>query len=502
MVLENMFLSLLSVLWTDARIVFLLFVIFLLISEQLRNRKPRNYPPGPTPLPFIGNIYNLDTTQPHIQLTKLSDQYGNIFSLRLGSLNTVVVNTYGIVKKVLADQADIFTGRPTNDVLKRIIKCQGVTFNNGYSWKQQRRFTVNTLKYFGVGKRSLEVIIMEEYNFLHQSIMDTNGLPFDPHYFINNAVSNVICSMVFGRRFEYTDQRFLNMLGPISKALKLQTSVWIQLYSIFPWVMDLLPGPHKSLFSCFHQVCAFIKEEVDKHYADWTPSSPRDFIDCYLTEIQKRKDHLEAGFHEEGLQYAVLDLFVAGTETTSTTLLWAFVYMMKYPEIQEKVQEEIDKVVGRSRQPIMNDRSSMPYTDAVIHEVQRMGNVVPLSVPRMTNEDTILEGYFIPKGTQIIPNLTSVLFDQTKWKTPHSFDPQNFLNTQGEFEKPEAFIPFSAGKRSCPGETLARMELFLFFTSFLQSYTLSPPEGTQTSLEFKFGITLSPKTFTTCFTPR
>ncbi|XP_043076356.1 cytochrome P450 2J3 isoform X2 [Puntigrus tetrazona] len=416
MVLENMFLSLLSVLWTDARIVFLLFVIFLLISEQLRNRKPRNYPPGPTPLPFIGNIYNLDTTQPHIQLTKLSDQYGNIFSLRLGSLNTVVVNTYGIVKKVLADQADIFTGRPTNDVLKRIIKCQGVTFNNGYSWKQQRRFTVNTLKYFGVGKRSLEVIIMEEYNFLHQSIMDTN--------------------------------------------------------------------------------------EVDKHYADWTPSSPRDFIDCYLTEIQKRKDHLEAGFHEEGLQYAVLDLFVAGTETTSTTLLWAFVYMMKYPEIQEKVQEEIDKVVGRSRQPIMNDRSSMPYTDAVIHEVQRMGNVVPLSVPRMTNEDTILEGYFIPKGTQIIPNLTSVLFDQTKWKTPHSFDPQNFLNTQGEFEKPEAFIPFSAGKRSCPGETLARMELFLFFTSFLQSYTLSPPEGTQTSLEFKFGITLSPKTFTTCFTPR
>lgn len=140
--------------------------------------------------------------------------------------------------------------------------------------------------------------------------------------------------MVFGKRFEYTDQRFLNMLGLISKALKLQTSVWIQLYSVFPWVMDLLPGPHKDLFSCFHQVCAFIKEEVDKHYADWDPSSPRDFIDCYLTEIQKRKDDLEAGFHEEGLQYAVLDLFVAGTETTSTTLLWSFVYMMKYSEIQ------------------------------------------------------------------------------------------------------------------------------------------------------------------------
>lgn len=323
------------------------------------------------------------------------------------------------------------------------------------------------------------------------------------------------------------------MLSLISKALKLQTSVFIQLYAAFPRLMDLLPGPHKELFSCFHQVRAFIKEEVDKHRADWDPSSPRDFIDCYLTEIEKKKDDLEAGFHDEGLQYAVLDLFVAGTETTSTTLLWAFVYMMKYPEIQEKVQAEIDKVVGRYRRPSMDDRPCMPYTDAVIHEIQRMGNVVPLSVPRMTNEDTILEGYFIPKGTQIIPNLTSVLFDQTKWKTQHSFDPQNFLNAQGKFEKPEAFIPFSLGecfglykqlylilmvsvqykqtsvfisifegKRSCPGESLARMELFLFFTSFLQSFSLSAPDETQTSLDFKCGMTLSPKPFKICFTPR
>lgn len=504
MALENILLHLTSKVWTDAGTILLLFILFLLVSIKLRNRnKPhKNLPPGPTPLPFIGNVFNLDTSQPHIDLTKMSDHYGNIFSLRLGSLNTVVVNTYSMVKKVLNDQGNSFMYRPSNDITERISKCQGLTFNNGYSWKQHRRFTLSTLKFFGVGKRSLELIIMEEYKFLHQSIMDTNGLPFNPHYIINNGVSNIICSMVFGRRFEYTDQRFLNMLSLISKALKLQTSVFIQLYAAFPRLMDLLPGPHKELFSCFHQVRAFIKEEVDKHRADWDPSSPRDFIDCYLTEIEKKKDDLEAGFHDEGLQYAVLDLFVAGTETTSTTLLWAFVYMMKYPEIQEKVQAEIDKVVGRYRRPSMDDRPCMPYTDAVIHEIQRMGNVVPLSVPRMTNEDTILEGYFIPKGTQIIPNLTSVLFDQTKWKTQHSFDPQNFLNAQGKFEKPEAFIPFSLGKRSCPGESLARMELFLFFTSFLQSFSLSAPDETQTSLDFKFGMTLSPKPFKICFTPR
>ncbi|XP_051951815.1 cytochrome P450 2J2 isoform X2 [Xyrauchen texanus] len=453
MVLNNGLLSFLSVLWTNTvSLVLLLVVLCLLISNQLRNRKPRNYPPGPTPLPFIGNVFNLDAKQPHIHLAKMSDTYGNIFSLRLGSIDTVVVNTYSMVKEALVDQANIFIDRPTDDVFKRISKCQGV--------------------------------------------------PIDAHFLINNAVSNIICLLVFGRRYEYKDQRFLNMLSLMSKALKLQGSVWIQLYSICPRVMDLLPGPHKDLFSCFQQMCAFIKEEADKHYADWDPSSPRDFIDCYLTEIQKRKDDLEAGFHEEGLHYAVLDLFVAGTETTSTTLRWAFVYMMKYPEIQEKVQAEIDNVVGRSRRPNVDDRPSMPYTDAVIHEVQRMGNVVPLSVPRMTNEDTILGGYFIPKGTQIISNLTSVLFDETKWKSPHSFDPEHFLNTQRAFKKPEEFIPFSAGKRSCPGESLAHMELFLFFTSLLQSFSLSPPVGTQTSLDFTFGMTRSPKPFRTCFTPR
>ncbi|KAJ8357964.1 hypothetical protein AAFF_G00047900 [Aldrovandia affinis] len=126
----------------------------------------------------------------------------------------------------------------------------------------------------------------------------------------------------------------------------------------------------------------------------------------------------------------MLDLFVAGTETTSTTLLWAFIYMMKYPEIQEKVQAEIDRVIGQSRQPTMADRANMPYTDAVIHEIQRMGNIVPLNLVRTTSKGTTLGGYFLPKGTQVIANLTSVLFDGKEWESPHSFDPGHFLNTQ------------------------------------------------------------------------
>ncbi|XP_030626547.1 cytochrome P450, family 2, subfamily V, polypeptide 1 isoform X2 [Chanos chanos] len=486
----------------DTQSLLLFLFLFLLISNHIRNRRPINFPPGPPSLPLLGSAFGLDRKQPHIHLTQMSRRYGNVFSLRLGGLNSVVVNSYSVVKEALIDQADVFSGRPPNPVFQRISKCQGVAFNDGYSWKQQRRFMLSILRNFGVGKRSLESKIKEEFTFLHQSMMDTNGEPFDAYHLINNAVSNIICSLVFGKRFSYTDEKFLHMLNVMSKGLQLHGNVWAQLYNAYPGVMKFLPGPHQELFSCFKQVCAFLREEIDKHRTDWDPLVPRDFIDCYFNEIEKRKDDIEAGFHEEGLCHFVLDLFVAGTETTSTTLLWSFIYMMKYPEIQEKVQEEIDRVIGHSRRPNMSDRPNLPYTDAVIHEIQRMGNIVPLGVLRKTNKDTTLKGYFLPKDTQIIFNLTSVLFDETQWQTPYTFNPLHFLNAQGEFIKPDAFLPFSAGKRICPGESLARMELFLFFTSLLQVFSICPPANTKASLEFKFGITLCPKPFKITAVPR
>uniref|UniRef100_A0A4W4FT47 Uncharacterized protein n=1 Tax=Electrophorus electricus TaxID=8005 RepID=A0A4W4FT47_ELEEL len=497
---KDIIMSFPSISWTDTQTILLFLVVFLLISEQMKNRKPQNFPPGPTCYPFLGNIFSLDVSFINFSM---SDNYGNIFSLRLGGTDCVVINTYTKVKEALVDQADTFSGRPPNEVFKKINKCQGISANNGYSWKQQRRFILSTLKNFGVGKRNLECSIKEECAlFIIIFSITFLGKPFDAHYLINNAVSNIICSLVFGKRFEYTDKRFLNMLNLMSKGLKLQGSLWTQLYNSFPNLMELFPGPHKDMVSYFKQLCNFLNEEIKNHRAEWNPSSPRDFIDCYLSEIEKRKNDPEAGFHEQGLCDVLLDLFVAGTETTSTTLLWSFIYMMKYPEIQEKVQAEIDRVIGSLRQPCMADRPNMPYTDAVIHEIQRMANILPLNLPRFTSKNTTLGGYFIPKGTQIIPNLTSVLFDETQWKSPHSFNPQNFLNLQGEFVKPNAFLPFSAGKRACPGESLARMELFLFFTSFFQVFTLSPPVGTKTSLEYEFGITLSPKPFKMTARPR
>uniref|UniRef100_A0A5F9CNJ7 Cytochrome P450 n=1 Tax=Oryctolagus cuniculus TaxID=9986 RepID=A0A5F9CNJ7_RABIT len=441
----------------------------LLLSLWKQSHGGGKLPPGPTPFPILGNVLQLDFKDLSKSLTNLSKVYGPVFTVYLGMKPTVVVHGYEAVKEALVDLGHELSGRSRFLVTAKLNKGFGVIFSNGKRWTETRRFSLMTLRNFGMGKRSIEERVQEEAHCLVEELRKTNASPCDPTFILGCAPCNVICSIIFHNRFDYKDEHFLKLMEKFNENVRILSSPWLQVYNNFPALLDYFPGIHKTLLKNADYIKNFIMEKVKEHQKLLDVNNPRDFIDCFLIKMEQ-ENNLE--FTLESLVIAVSDLFGAGTETTSTTLRYSLLLLLKHPEVAARVQEEIERVIGRHRSPCMQDRSRMPYTDAVIHEIQRFIDLLPTNLPHAVTRDVKFRNYFIPKGTDIITSLTSVLHDEKAFPNPKVFDPGHFLDESGNFKKSDYFMPFSAGKRMCVGEGLARMELFLFLTSILQNFKL------------------------------
>ncbi|XP_066494470.1 cytochrome P450 2B4-like isoform X1 [Tiliqua scincoides] len=454
-------------------------IAFLLILIWRRQLSKGNLPPGPPPLPVLGNVLQLDLRNLVRSFWRVRDQYGPVFTIYLGSRPVVVLCGYEAIKEALIDNAEVFGGRGSTMALDEKRRKFGIITTNGERWRQLRRFSLTTLRNFGMGKRSIEERIQEEAQFLVEAVRKTEGCPFDPTFYLSHAVSNVICSVVFGKRFDYDDKEFVTLLVLINKSIQIAFSFWSQLRLAFPSLMKIIPGPHHQRNEYLDELVRFVNRRIQMHRESHDPNCPQDLIDCFLTKMEQERQNPASEFHDDNLVVTVVNLFFAGTETVSTTLRYGLLLLLRYPEIEAKIQQEIDQVVGRNRSPCMEDRSRMPYTDAVVHEIQRFVDLIPLGVPHSVIRDTVFRGYTIPKGTSIFPMLTSALNDPQHFETPRKFNPGHFLDENGAFKKNEAFLPFSTGKRVCLGEGLARMELFLFMATLLQNFslrTLKSPE--------------------------
>ncbi|XP_058527973.1 cytochrome P450 2C14-like isoform X3 [Ochotona princeps] len=443
---------------------------FLLFSLWKQSHGKGNLPPGPTPLPILGNILQIDFKDISKSLTELSKVYGPVFTVYLGMKPTVVLHGYEAVKEALIDLGEEFSGRDSFPLNAKVNKGLGIIFSNGKRWKDTRRFSLMTLRNFGMGKRSIEERVQEEARCLVEELRKTNASPCDPTFILGAAPCNVICSVIFQNRFEYRDSEFLNLMGKFNENFRNANSLTIQICNMFPILLDLLPGKHKKSIKNTTYIKNYALEKVKEHQESLDINNPRDFIDCFLIRMEQHNPQSE--FTIDNLLVTVFDLFIAGTETTSTTLRYGLLILLKHPEVAAKVQEEIERVIGRDRSPCMQDRSRMPYTDAVVHEIQRYIDLVPISAPRATICDVKFRNYHIPKGTPVLPSLTSMLNDNKEFPNPEEFDPGHFLDKSGNFKKSDYFLPFSTGKRVCVGEGLARMELFLFLTSILQNFKL------------------------------
>ncbi|XP_033105279.1 cytochrome P450 2J5-like isoform X1 [Anneissia japonica] len=313
-----------------------LIALFLLISH-LRKRWPTtNFPPGPRGLPFVGSMLSLSPSV-HLDLHKYRKTYGDIFSLMLGDSVVVVMNSAALVKEVL---------RRTQSS-NRIYFWSQSQFSNphrqgifdllyGDKWQTQRQFAVRTLRDFGFGKRSMEHQIAEEVKTMISTLKKKADESVDMKVLLSTSVSNVMCKLIFNQRFDHKDKEFLMILDLINKAFLSQGRA----YDFIPILRLFQRKKIASDRKIWESFYAYIAHQIKVHRQTFQQDDTRDFIDAAI--IQEEVDPVN--FNDEELKLNVTNLFMAGTETISSTLSWAMLYMGINQDIQEKVFLEIKNV--------------------------------------------------------------------------------------------------------------------------------------------------------------
>ncbi|XP_054879939.1 cytochrome P450 2K1-like isoform X2 [Poeciliopsis prolifica] len=374
-----------------------LLLIYFTVSSIFRSQWQKNEPPGPRPLPFLGNLLQIDLKKPYKTLMEFYKKYGPVFTVHLGPKKVVVLAGYRTVKEALVNHDDVFGERDPMLIFQELSQGHGIIWTNGDPWKEMRRFSLTNLRDFGMGKKACEDKIIEESQHLTEVFKKQKGKACDTTQSICYAVSNIICSMVYGGRFEYDDPEFTSMANRITKGAIIFGSPSIQAYNLFPTLFKRIAnrrtilGMNAASQKQNSAIFSHLKQTLN-------PQMCRGLVDAFLVQKQKLKEAgvINSQFHDDNLLTTVLNLFAAGTETTSTTLRWGLLFMAKFPQIQDKVQEELRRVIGE-RQVQVADRKSLPYTDAVIHETQRMASIIPMSLPHKTTRDVTFQGHFIKK---------------------------------------------------------------------------------------------------------
>ncbi|XP_075544333.1 cytochrome P450 18a1-like [Dermacentor variabilis] len=457
-------------------------LITVTLLTTLRNGdKDKRLPPGPSGLPILGYLPFIKEPY-HVAFKQLSEQYGPLVRLRLGFKDVVVLNDLPSIRDALANPDVLY--RPDNFIFRE-LGFIGILAMNGEQWQVNRRYCFHALRNLGFARRPMEKHIQAEVLHLVDLLSSQKGQPTMVALHLGSSLANVISALMFGQRF-HSEEPGGHFLERLSTKL-MHSESFFSFMDFFPGIRALLatiPKTRVHTMKCvMKEMAQLVKDEVTKRERKLNKHLDVDFIDGYLKKIQgESTDHR---YTLQNLQGNVANIYGASTNPVRRTILWCLYIAAADPDgHQATLQREIDAIVGRERTPQWECRHRMPLTMAFILETLRWRTISPISVHRVANRDTILSGYHIPAGTFVVPNLWSIHNDSTHWRRPYTFDPARFLNADGTEidQKPQAFLPFSLGRRACPGETLALTEIFMYVTTLLQKFRVLPQEGKPVSL--------------------
>ncbi|XP_057843323.2 flavonoid 3'-monooxygenase CYP75B137 [Cryptomeria japonica] len=471
----------------------LLFFIALtyLVSKSRRNRLP----PGPRAWPVIGSLPLLGT-MPHSSLYQLSKKYGPLMYLKLGTTDTVVASSPKVVEAFLKTNDLNFSNRPGNAGATYIAYDSNdlVWAPYGNRWRMLRK-VCNIHLFAGKALEDMQPVRQLELSLLVKSLLahGQRGESANLGELMNVCTANVLGQVMFSKRvFESQGAKASEF-----REMVIELMVLAGVFNIGDFVPSLawldLQGVQAKMKKLHDRFDNFFSKIIAEHQAESANKSKKDFLSALLA-LRNNADGEGGRLTDTDMKALLLDLFTAGTDTSSSTVEWAMSELIRHPHIMEKCQRELESVVGRQRKLKEADLEKLSYLQAVVKETFRLHPSTPLLLPRMAAEACTIEGYHIPKNARLMVNAWGIQRDPAVWTRPLEFDPERFVGSDVDVRGTDfEVIPFGAGRRICAGMTMGIRMVQLMLATLIHSFDWSLPAGqTPEKLDMAeaFGLTL------------
>ncbi|XP_076958371.1 6,7,8-trihydroxycoumarin synthase-like [Bidens hawaiensis] len=446
----------------------LLSLLYLNLSKVIKNKSILINPPGPPGLPFIGNLHHINPSSIHTSLWELSKSYGPIISLRFGFVPTIVVSSASVAKEVMKTQDIHFCSRP------RLFGAQKFSYDGidvafspyDEKWREMRKiFTTHLLspKRIQSARYIREDEVSHAMKKIHGLALSSKNINLSE--IAKSVTSTIMMRVSFGKRWqdEHERKKVLELLSELQETIAddYASDIWPGLP--FVSLVDRFTGKMDRLEKCFQGFDFLYQQLIDEHINRQNLKLHEEEEDVIDILLRLTKDKLFNLTHKH-IKAMLMNVFVAGTDTSAASVVWSMTLLMKNPNVMKKAQEEVRNVIGKKGKIDEDDLPKLTYLKAVMKETMRLYPPSPLLVPRETMKDAILHGYKIKQKTIVYVNAFAVGRDPEFWENPEDFFPERFLVSDIDFKGNDlGLIPFGAGRRICPGMPMgiAMVELLL-----------------------------------------
>ncbi|KAN0082680.1 Cytochrome P450 [Tylopilus felleus] len=485
-------------------------VVTIYIVGRRKMRKQYPLPPGPKPLPLIGNLLNIPLKNEAATYNAWVNKYGDLVYATVMGHRLLFVNSPQIANDLFDKR---FTNYSDRNKLPMINDLMGWDWSFGHMpygerWRKHRRmferqFRPKTDTYWSLQRKEAHTLL--------RNIHDT---PENLIEHLRHNAAAVIMNVIYGIAISPKADRYIEIAEKALEGMAKAAAPGAFLVDVIPWLKYVpawMPG------AGFQKKAAnwkkYVLEMRDAPFAavqkalDAGTASP-----CFVTHLMNDLTDTEDAEEQAEIIKGCAGLaYAAGAESTVSSLSSFFLAMVLYPAVQAKAQAELDSAIGSGRLPDYNDRPSLPYINAIVKEVLRWNPVAPLGLPHMVTKDDIYNGYFIPAGTTIIGNTWTILHDERNYVQPMEFMPERFLNADGTTENADVLDPataaFGYGRRICPGRFMADATLYISIACILSVFDIRPGKDengnpVQVKADFESGMICHPKSFAYAITPR